>query len=74
MRNKSSSPQGRRQIIHARFHTRIHYQCQNTHPLLKKFYTAKEEMNRTATTLPCTCFRPGTKASLSEESDIGITG
>jgi hypothetical protein len=30
-------------------------------------------MNRTATTLPCTCYRPGTKASLSEESDIGIT-
>jgi hypothetical protein len=30
-------------------------------------------MNRTASTPPCPCYRPGSKSRYTEESDIGIT-
>jgi len=55
-----------------RFRTRIHAINVKMLSIRKAFYDT-EEMNRTAIPLPCTCYRPGTKASLSEESDIGIT-
>ena len=47
--------------------------CQNTEHK-NNVYCGKEEMNRTASTLPCPCHRTGTHASYTDELDIGLTG
>jgi hypothetical protein len=52
--------------------TRKRHPCHNASHK-NNVFNGTEEMNRTATTLPCPCHRPGSKAQLSQEWDIGLT-